>query len=72
MMYFGHASATSDEPGSAAVHFHDTGATWGMATPRAWTGPTGARQDRPGDHRPLAALDLLLGTLAGDEPAWRC
>lgn len=54
LFYFGHVSSDPDEPGSAALHLHDTNDnTWGMA-------------EVPGGraaHRPLNALDLLLGTL---------
>lgn len=55
LFYFGHVTATPDEPGSAAMHLTDSAATtWGLAEP----------VDR---HRPLCALDLLAGVL--DAPA---
>lgn len=54
MFYFGHVSSDPDQPGSAALHLHDTdGDTLGMAEV---VGGAAA-------HRPLTALDLLLGTL---------
>ncbi|WP_241548479.1 CHAT domain-containing protein [Gordonia alkanivorans] len=48
--YFGHVSSTVDQPGSASVHLSDDGHVWGLA------------ETIHGAHRPLAALDLLLGT----------
>lgn len=50
--YFGHVSATLDQPGSASVHLDDDGTEWGLATPVN------------NAHLPLSALDLLLGTAA--------
>lgn len=63
LLYFGHASASPDEPGSAAIHLSDTAAIWGQAAPlvRPGSAPSGT------DHRPLAAIDLLLGTTTTDE-----
>ncbi|KAF0845270.1 hypothetical protein FNL39_10878 [Nocardia caishijiensis] len=71
LFYFGHVSAAVDEPGSAALHIHDTRNTWGMAQPLARTDADGNPMPSAGDHRPLAAVDLLLGTLAGDSAAHR-
>ncbi|WP_067899238.1 CHAT domain-containing protein [Nocardia vaccinii] len=67
LLYFGHASASPDEPGSAAVHLSDTAAIWGLAAPLVRPGSTPSA----GDHRPFAAIDLLLGTTTGDEHARR-
>ena len=54
--YFGHVTATPEEPGSAALHLTDPDATvWGLAEPIA-------------GHRPLCALDLLAGV--ADAPDW--
>lgn len=49
LVYFGHAGAADDEPGSAAVYLADSAAVYGLA--RAI-----------GNHRPFTALDLLHGT----------
>ena len=50
LFYFGHVSSTVDQPGSAAIHMYDDEQVWGLA----------ASVNRA--HRPLTALDLLLGT----------
>ena len=50
MLYYGHASSTPNEPGSAAIHLTDPDNTYGNAT------------TVNGVHRPFTALDLLLGT----------
>jgi hypothetical protein len=50
MLYYGHASSTPNEPGSAAIHLTDSEDTYGNAT------------IVDGVHRPFTALDLLLGT----------
>ncbi|OUS97280.1 CHAT domain-containing protein [Rhodococcus sp. NCIMB 12038] len=75
LFYFGHVSATPDEPGTASLHLSDTAATWGMAEPmrRSRLGPEGmpvpATSD---DHRPLSALDLMLGTtMTTDRNVWK-
>lgn len=49
-VYFGHASSTIDEPGSASLHLSDDAAEWGLAEVVNQA------------HRPLSALDLFLGT----------
>lgn len=49
LFYLGHVSSSVDQPGSAALHLSDDSEEWGLAAPRA-------------GHRPLSALDLLLGT----------
>lgn len=67
LLYFGHVTSATDEPGSAAIHLSDTTAQWGMAAP--WRS-AGGRED-PDDHRPFAALDLLLGTRQAQEQVWR-
>jgi hypothetical protein len=67
LLYFGHVSASSDEPGSAAIHLHDTASTWGLAQPRRRRDANGMPIERPDDHRPLAAIDLLLGTTLADD-----
>lgn len=69
--YFGHVSATTDEPGTASLHLSDTAATWGMAELMR---PEGLPTDAPAlldarDHRPLSALDLMLGTTMTADPA---
>ncbi|WP_067855746.1 hypothetical protein [Nocardia shimofusensis] len=71
LFYLGHVSARPDEPGSAALHLSDTAQTWGEAEPLRRVGPDGTPHADPQDHRPLAALDLLLGTVDADEPVWR-
>ncbi|TCJ97690.1 hypothetical protein [Nocardia alba] len=71
LFYFGHISSAVDEPGSAALHLHDTRRNWGMAEPLTRPDPNGNPIVASGDHRPLAAIDLLLGTLAGDAAAHR-
>ncbi|WP_040801904.1 CHAT domain-containing protein [Nocardia higoensis] len=71
LFYLGHVSARSEEPGSAALHLSDTAQTWGEATPLSRVGPDGIARVDPRDHRPLAALDLFLGTVNADEPVWR-
>lgn len=50
LFYFGHVSSTFDQPGSASVHLTDPHHEWGLA------------QIYNNAHRPLSALDLLLGT----------
>ncbi|GAA4758698.1 CHAT domain-containing protein [Gordonia alkaliphila] len=50
LFYFGHVSSTLDQPGSSSLHIGDTVDVWGLAEPM---------NDA---HRPLSALDLLLGT----------
>lgn len=70
LFYLGHVSARSDEPGSAALHLSDTARTWGEAEPLRRVGPDGMPRADPRDHRPLAALDLLLGTVDADERVW--
>ncbi len=50
LLYFGHATSRPDDPGSAALHLSDTARVAGQV-------------EAVGDHRPFAALDLLLGTL---------
>lgn len=71
LFYFGHVSADVDDPGSAALHLSDEVAvrpcslrgTVGHADPLGLRGPSGVRRRaRPGDHLPLCALDLVLGT----------
>ncbi|MFT4127076.1 MAG: CHAT domain-containing protein [Gordonia sp. (in: high G+C Gram-positive bacteria)] len=52
LFYFGHVSSTLDQPGSAALHFSDDDQEWGLAAPLHHA------------HRPLSALDLLVGTVA--------
>lgn len=54
LVYFGHASAADDEPGSAAIHFADQADVYGLARPN-------------GDHRPFVALDLVLGTITAND-----
>lgn len=49
LFYLGHVSSSLDQPGSASLHLSDDGQEWGLAAPMA-------------AHRPLSALDLLLGT----------
>lgn len=49
LFYLGHVSSSVDQPGSAALHLSDDSEEWGLAAPQA-------------AHRPLSALDLLLGT----------
>lgn len=71
LFYFGHVSANVEAPGSAALHLSDEVAahpgslrgTVGLAEPlgpRRRPGPP--RRIRQGDHLPLCALDLVLGT----------
>ncbi|MFC0316056.1 CHAT domain-containing protein [Gordonia phosphorivorans] len=50
LFYFGHVSSTLDQPGSASLHLGDDAGVWGLAA---------TMNDA---HRPLSALDLLLGT----------
>lgn len=71
LFYLGHVSARSDEPGSAALHLSDTARTWGEAAPLSRIGSDGRPRVDPRDHRPLAALDLFLGTVNAGEPVWR-
>lgn len=71
LFYVGHVSADVEDPGSAALHLSDEVAvrpgalrgTRGLADP---IGPRSAygtpRRVRTGDHLPLCALDLVLGT----------
>ena len=54
LFYLGHVSSTVDQPGSASIHLTDDGKQWGLA------------ESVHGAHRPLAALDLLLGTARPD------
>lgn len=67
--YFGHVSALAEQPGSAAIHLHDTvgspDGVWGMAVPLR----AGAADSDTGLHLPLSALDLLLGTTRSQDPA---
>lgn len=49
LFYLGHVSSSVNQPGSAALHLSDDSEEWGLAVPQA-------------AHRPLSALDLLLGT----------
>lgn len=65
-LYLGHVTSTPSEPGSAALHLHDTAREWGVAAPLRRRTADGAPIPDPGDHRPLTALDLLLGTSAAD------
>lgn len=50
LVYFGHATADPGEPGSASLHLSDDARVWGVT------------QSINKVHRPLSALDLLLGT----------
>lgn len=50
LVYVGHVSATLEEPGSASLHLSDEEFEWGLA------------EVLNDVHRPLSALDLLLGT----------
>ena len=50
ILYYGHASSATEEPGSAAIHLSDGNTTFGAA------------MELDGGHRPFTALDLLLGT----------
>ncbi|WP_433665102.1 CHAT domain-containing protein [Nocardia sp. CA-128927] len=70
LFYLGHVTSSPDEPGSAAIHLNDTVAEWGMAAPLRFPGRDGDRLDRD-DHRPFAALDLLMGTSSADRETWR-
>lgn len=54
LFYFGHVSSTVDQPGSASIHLTDDAQQWGLA------------ESVNGSHRPLAALDFLLGTARPD------
>ncbi|MQY20139.1 CHAT domain-containing protein [Nocardia macrotermitis] len=67
LLYFGHASASPNEPASAAIHLSDTAAIWGLAPPLVRAGSTPSESD----HRPLAAIDLLHGTGTADERSRR-
>ncbi|MBO3747411.1 CHAT domain-containing protein [Streptosporangiaceae bacterium NEAU-GS5] len=49
LLYYGHASAADQEPGSAAIHLADSADVYGLAAPIA-------------GHRPFTALDILVGT----------
>ncbi|MFH5230864.1 hypothetical protein [Antrihabitans spumae] len=60
LLYFGHVTAAIDQPGSAAIHLDDTTTQWGVP-------PAGVEY---GDHRPLTALDLLLGTRLDGPGSW--
>lgn len=72
LFYFGHISSATDEPGSASLHLSDEYwngtddsevSVWGMSEPVRATGRDGYRQPaQPGNHMPLSALDLMLGT----------
>lgn len=72
LFYLGHISSATDEPGSASLHLTDeywdgTGdsdtSVWGMSEPVRGNGADGQRQPaQPGNHMPLSALDLMLGT----------
>ncbi|MFI7000839.1 CHAT domain-containing protein [Nocardia sp. NPDC050175] len=70
LFYLGHVTSSPDEPGSAAIHLNDTADEWGMATPLRFPGRDGDRLDHD-DHRPFAALDLLMGTSSADRETWR-
>lgn len=70
LFFLGHVTSSPDEPGSAAIHLNDTVDEWGMASPLRFPGRDGDRLDRH-DHRPLAALDLLMGTSSADRETWR-
>lgn len=52
LLYFGHVSTSLGQPGSSSLHLSDTGSDYGLAA-----GTTSS-------HRPLSALDLLVGTAA--------
>lgn len=54
LVYFGHVSSTLDQPGSSSLHLHDEEETWGLA------------ELMNNAHRPLSALDLLVGTSSPD------
>ncbi|MFZ2239406.1 MAG: CHAT domain-containing protein [Gordonia amarae] len=59
LVYFGHVSSTLDEPGSASLHLSDD------ANEPGYTDTVNQA------HRPLSALDLMLGTAfdeAGEAP----
>nr|WP_012477022.1 CHAT domain-containing protein [Rhodococcus sp. NS1]ABI79422.1 hypothetical protein PNSL1.094 [Rhodococcus sp. NS1] len=72
LFYMGHVSSATDEPGSASLHLSDeywngTGKkitdVWGMSGPvRGNEDENNHQPAQPGDHMPLSALDLLLGT----------
>lgn len=60
LFYFGHVSSEPEEPGSASLHLSDTDTdpkSWGLANPI-------------GSHRPLCALDFLLGTTTAPEQVY--
>ncbi|MGN2641199.1 CHAT domain-containing protein [Nocardia takedensis] len=71
LFYFGHVSSSDAEPGSAAIHLSDTAETWGMAAPLREIGDDGRARETTQDHRPLAAVDLLLGTSSADAAVWK-
>ncbi|MRH91688.1 CHAT domain-containing protein [Nocardia sp. SYP-A9097] len=68
--YLGHVTSSATEPGSAAIHLTDTVRQWGMAAPLRAHDPNGVPIPDPEDHRPFAALDLLLGTTSADRDVW--
>ena len=75
LFYLGHVSSTHDEPGTASMHLYDTASTWGLTEPvrRGIHDPAAAIGPAdPQDHRPLSALDLMLGTtMTADPKVWR-
>lgn len=80
LLYFGHISSSSDEPGSASLHLsdvywsgpradHEPNDVWGMSEPVRPSSEQGyAHSAQPGNHMPLSALDLLLGTSLAQDP----
>lgn len=61
--YFGHVSSRPDEPGSAALHLSDTASDLGLLEPLRRVEENGElAATHVDDHRPLGALDLLIGT----------
>lgn len=73
LFYFGHVSSTPAEPGTASLHLTDTTAMWGMAETLSDSAIsiTAATVHDSGQHRPLSALDLMLGTtMTADPTVW--
>lgn len=70
LFYFGHVTSSESEPGSAAIHLSDTARVWGMAEPLRMGGADGTLRETDKDHRPFAALDLLLGTSSAPAEVW--
>lgn len=58
LLYYGHVSSNYKEPGSAALHLSDDEKMYGLARTMGSAEPT---------HRPLCALDFLIGTLSVEE-----